>query len=49
VCDEGGLGVGAGDLRVAWSAGPGGGLGVRVGVPLADVYRGFLGGRRRVA
>ena len=47
MCDEGGLGVGACDLRVARSAGPGGGLDVRVGVPLADVYLEFLGGRCR--
>jgi len=47
VCDEGGLGVGAGDLRVARSAGPGDGPDVRVGVPLADVYLEFLGGRCR--
>jgi hypothetical protein len=39
--------VGAGDLRVARSAGPGGGLDVWVGVPLADVYLEFLGGRCR--
>jgi Phage integrase, N-terminal SAM-like domain len=47
VCGEGGLAVGAGDLRVARSAGPGGGVDVRVGVPLADVYLEFLGGRCR--
>jgi integrase len=41
------LGVGAGDLRVARSAGLGGGVDVRVGVPLADVYLEFLGGRCR--
>jgi integrase len=34
-------------MRVARSAGPGGGLDVRVGVPLADVYLEFLGGRCR--
>jgi site-specific recombinase XerD len=39
--------MGAGDLRVARSAGPGGGLDVRVGVPLLDVYLEFLGGRCR--
>ena len=47
MCDEGGLGVGAGVLPVARSAGPGGGLDVRVGLPLADVYLEFLGGRCR--
>ena len=39
--------MGAGVSRVARSAGPGGGLDVRVGVPLADVYLEFLGGRCR--
>src|SRR5262252_6763785 len=43
----GALAVRAGDLCVARSAGPGGGLDVRVGVPLADVYLEFLGGRCR--
>ena len=37
----------AADLRVACSADGGGGLAVRVGVPLADVYLEFLGGRCR--
>jgi integrase/recombinase XerD len=47
VCDEGGFAVPADDLCVARSAGSGGGLDVRVGVPLADVYLEFLGGRCR--
>jgi integrase/recombinase XerD len=47
VCDEGGFAVRADDLCVARSAGPGGGLDVRVGVPLADVYLEFLAGRCR--
>jgi hypothetical protein len=39
--------VHAADLRVARSADDGGGLAVRVGVPLADIYLEFLGGRCR--
>jgi integrase/recombinase XerD len=47
VCDEGGFAVPAGGLCVARLAGSGGGLDVRVGVPLADVYLEFLAGRCR--
>src|SRR3984957_17184046 len=43
----GALAVCAADLRVACSRDRSGGLVVRVGVPLADVYLEFLGGRCR--
>src|SRR5215467_14038370 len=43
----GALAVRAADLCVARSRDRGGGLAVRVGVPLADVYLEFLGGRCR--
>src|SRR5215470_10125088 len=42
-----GVAVGAAGLRVARPADGRGGRGVRVGVPLADVYLEFLGGRCR--
>ena len=47
MCDEGSVAVHAGDLRVARSAGRGGGLAVGIGVRLADEYLEFLGGRCR--
>jgi integrase/recombinase XerD len=47
VCDDGSLAVHAADLRVARSRDRFGGLVVGVGVPLADVYLEFLGGRSR--
>ena len=47
MCDEGGCAVHAGDLCVVRSAGRGGGAAARIGVPLADVYLEFLGGRCR--
>jgi integrase/recombinase XerD len=43
----GAVAVRAGDLCVARSRNPSGGLVVRVGVPLADAYLEFLGGRCR--
>jgi hypothetical protein len=46
-CDKGSLAVPAADLCVVRSDDRFGGLVVRVGVPLADVYLEFLGGRRQ--
>ena len=47
MCDDGSLTVHAADLCVVRSDDRFGGLVVGVGVPLADVYLEFLGGRCR--